>query len=105
MSDLPIACSLTAAERPARRAALVDLVEHALIDARVTGRVTLHRDQHSEAALDAFVRAERECCPFFDLDVSTTPDTLVLTIGGPPEADTIVADLVDWFRSPGERRH
>jgi hypothetical protein len=100
MTDLPIACSLTAEQIPARRAALVELVEHALLDARVTGRVVVRRDARSEAALDRFVQAERECCPFFDLEVTTYSDTLVLEIGGPAEAEPMIAALVETFRSP-----
>jgi hypothetical protein len=100
MTDLPIACSLTPEQLPARRAALVELVEHALIDARVTGRVTFRRDDRSEALLDRLVAAERECCPFFALDVSTYSDTLVLDIGGPAEAEPLIAALVEAFRSP-----
>jgi hypothetical protein len=100
MTDLPIACSLTAEQLPARRAALVELVEHALLDARVSGRVTFRRDERSEAALDEFVRAERECCPFFDLEVTPYSDTLVLEIGGPADAEPLITALVEAFRSP-----
>jgi hypothetical protein len=100
MTDVPIACSLTAEQRPARRAALVELVEHALIDARVSGRAVFRRDERAEEALAAFVRAERECCPFFDLDVRVEDHTLVLEISGPAEAEPLIAALVEAFRSP-----
>jgi hypothetical protein len=100
MTDLPIACSLTPDQRSARRAALVELVEHALLDTQLTGRITLRRDERSESALDEFVRAERECCPFFDLTVTTHSDTLVLDIGGPDGAEPMIATLVAAFRSP-----
>jgi hypothetical protein len=62
--------------------------------------VTFRRDERSEAALDRFVRAERECCPFFDLTVTPYSDTLVLEIGAPPEAEPMIAALVEGFRSP-----
>ena len=55
-------CSLTAEELPARRDAFLALIDDALL----TARVSLRRDARSEAALDALVRAESECCPFLE---------------------------------------
>jgi hypothetical protein len=91
MTDIPIACSLTPEQIPARRRALADLD---VADARVTGRVAVR----NEAALTAFVRAERECCPFFDLRVTAEDDLFVLTIEGPPEAEPLVLQLVAELR-------
>jgi hypothetical protein len=89
---MTIACSLTPDQLPARRAALADLD---VVAARVTGRVTVR----NQAALAAFVRAERECCPFFDLRVSGDGDVFVLTIEGPPDAAPLIVQLVDQLRS------
>ena len=69
-------CSLTAEQLPARRDAFLSLLDDALL----TARVALRRDADSEAALDALVRAERECCPFLDLRVTRTAETLLVDV-------------------------
>jgi len=89
---MTIACSLTPDKLPARRAALADLD---VVEARVTGRVAVR----NQAALAEFVRAERECCPFFDLRVTAEGDAFVLTIEGPPDAEPLIAQLVAELRS------
>jgi hypothetical protein len=88
---MTIACSLTPDQLPARRAALADL---GVAGARVTGRVAVR----NEAALAEFVRAERACCPFFDLRVTAEDDLFVLTIEGPPDAEPLIAQLVAELR-------
>jgi MerR family transcriptional regulator, copper efflux regulator len=95
MTDLPIACSLTAEQLPARREALAAFD---VVDARVTGRVTVRRSAAAEAALAEFVQLENECCPFFDLRVITEPDVLILEVGGPPDAEPLILQLVEEFR-------
>jgi hypothetical protein len=96
MTDLPIACTLTAEERPAR---ITQLAAFDVVDARVTGRVAVRRDPRNETALADFVSAEQECCPFFDLRVEVEENALVLTVGGPPDAEPMIAQLVEAFRS------
>jgi hypothetical protein len=88
---MTIACSLTPDELPARRAGLADLD---VVDARVTARVTVR----NEAALAAFVRAERECCPFFELQVTAEDGLFVLSVAGPPDAEPLIVQLVDELR-------
>ena len=79
-------CSLTAEELPARRDAFLALIDDALL----TARVTLRRDARSEAALDALVRAESECCPFLEVRVERGAETLLVD--------------VEYRRSSGSRR-
>ena len=95
MTDLPIACSLTAEQLPARRDSLAAFD---VIDARVTGRVAVRRSATAETALAEFVRLENECCPFFDLRVTTEPDALILDVAGPPDAEPLILQLVEEFR-------
>ena len=95
MTDLPIACSLTAEQLPARREALTAFD---VIHARVTGRVAVRRSAAAENALAEFVQLENECCPFFDLRVITEPDVLILEVGGPPDAEPLILQLVEEFR-------
>jgi hypothetical protein len=89
---MTIACSLTPDQVPARRRALAELE---VVSARTTGRVAVR----NEAALAAFVRAERECCPFFDLRVTAEDGVFVLTIEGPPDAEPLITQLVAELRS------
>jgi hypothetical protein len=89
---MTIACSLTSDQLPSRRRALADLD---VVTARVSGRVAVR----NEAALAALVRAERECCPFFDLRVSAEDGVFVLTIEGPPDAAPLIVQLVEELRS------
>lgn len=79
-------CSLTVEELHARRDAFLALIDDALLAARVT----LRRDPGSEAALDALVRAESECCPFLDVRVTRGKTTLLVD--------------VEYRRSDGSRR-
>jgi hypothetical protein len=88
---MTIACTLTPDQIAARRGALAGLD---VVEARVTGRVAVPRDARNEAALADFVRAEQECCPFFDLSVTADGDLLVLTIAGPPDAEPLIVELV-----------
>ena len=69
-------CSLTAEELLARHDAFLALIDDALL----TARVTLRRDARSEAALDALVRAESECCPFLDVRVKRGAETLIVDV-------------------------
>jgi hypothetical protein len=79
-------CSLTADELAVRRDAFLALIGDALL----TARVTLRRDPRTEAALDAVVRAESECCPFLDVRVTRGKATLLVD--------------VEYGRSGGSRR-
>jgi hypothetical protein len=88
---MTIACILTPDQISARGRELADLD---VVEARVTGRVAVRRDARNEAALAAFVAAERACCPFFDLRVTVEGDLLVLTIAGPPDAEPLIVELV-----------
>jgi hypothetical protein len=92
MTDIPIACSLTPDQIPARRRALAGLDVAA---ARVTGRVAVR----NESALADFVRAERECCPFLDLRVTAEDGLFVLSVTGPPDAEPLIVQLVAELRS------
>jgi MerR family copper efflux transcriptional regulator len=92
-TELPIACSLTpdaAAERMAewREVAAKALVDKSSIDGGV--RLRFRRDDQVHAALNDLVAAERECCPFLDLDIRTSDATIELDVTGPAEAAPII---------------
>jgi|Tabmets5t2r1_1033131.scaffolds.fasta_scaffold49374_2 hypothetical protein len=104
-AELPIACSLKAAELPARLAEITTLGDDALIDVhRPPGHAELRfaagdgiRDR-----VEAIVRAEAHRCAFLNMEVRDEPNLVVLRITASADADLVLAQLVDAFR--GELR-
>lgn len=95
--EVPIACTLTAAELPRRLAEMTEIGTGGLLG--VDGPVLLFRDDdENRERLRAVVAAESTCCAFLDLDLEQTVDGLALTITGPAEATPIGADLVSAFQ-------
>jgi hypothetical protein len=100
MSDTspPVACTLTAAELPARAAELRALGEDALLSSSVDGgRAVLRFRGDAEARVSAAVAAERECCAFLRFDVERDGDELVLTIVAPDGAAETAGELAASF--------
>jgi hypothetical protein len=97
----PIACSLNATQLPKRLAEMSGLGRAALVDARTdSARAELRfaagagvRDR-----VEAVVAAESQCCAFLDMTITDEPDTIVLTIQAPEDAELVLAELVDAFR-------
>lgn len=95
MSNLPIACSLSAPDLRDRVAAMAR-VGRALVSAERAGpRAELRFAPGHADELRALAAAEAECCPFLALDVS---GDAVLTISAPEDAAPVVAELVAAFR-------
>jgi hypothetical protein len=100
-TELPISCSLSATELPARLAEMADLGRAALVDA---SSEPLHAQLRFAAGagirdrVEAVVAAESHCCAFLTMSVSDEPDTVVLTIDAPDGAEVVLAELVDAFR-------
>jgi hypothetical protein len=98
--SLPIACSLSAADLPLRRAAMTALAHDALIEARVAGtRADLRFAAGAGVGgrVRRLVAAERRCCPFLAFAVSDGPDEIRLRIDAPAGADAVLADFVAAF--------
>ena|SRR5438309_4348947 len=96
MSAAPIACSLGASERVARGREWDALLRSALLERRPTSRgarLRFARDDAVAAALERLVAAERECCPFLELELSRARGELVLEASGPPEAVPVIEEL------------
>jgi hypothetical protein len=49
-----------------------------------TVRLTYRRSDSTEKALRDLIRRERECCPFLDFELRSSPDELTLEISAPP---------------------
>lgn len=97
---LPIACSLTATELPARLETLAALGRDALLDHRLEGsRAELRFAAHDGVRdrVDAAVDAESRCCAFLDMRVTEAPGAVLLTITAPAGAEPVLAELVGAF--------
>jgi hypothetical protein len=102
---IPIACSLGAGEMRERLAAMAALGAEKLIDHRRTAGVDTLRfraDEKTRQELERIVSAEAECCPFLELAVTETEDTLELHIDAPAEGRPVAEQLAAAFA--GERR-
>jgi hypothetical protein len=101
-TKLPIACSLSASELPARLAEMTALGTAALVDVRTDGARTELRFAARAGVRErvaAIVAAESQCCAFLAMHVTAAPDLIVLTIQGPDGAEVVVQELVDAFSS------
>jgi hypothetical protein len=98
-TEPPIACTLTEAERPARRDEMAAIARDLMsVDAQECRAVLRFRPvagTHERVA--AFVAAESRCCAFLRLELHEDPDALTLTIDGAPGAEPVIGDLVAAF--------
>jgi hypothetical protein len=92
----PLACSLSLDGLSKRKAVIGELLERDLasltavpggVRARFMARPELKAD------LDALVALEARCCPFLSLTITGADDATVLEVTGPPEAQTLIAEL------------
>jgi MerR family copper efflux transcriptional regulator len=104
-TELPIACSLSATELPARLAQMAELGRDALADVELSGThatVRFAAGAGVRERVTSVVAAEAACCAFLTIQVSDEPDTVVLDITAPEDAALVLHELVDAFR--GEPR-
>jgi MerR family copper efflux transcriptional regulator len=102
MNEIPIACSLSAAEQGERRETTRRLVAAALLGARVTERgASLRFAGASAPALRELIAAESECCPFLRFDLRERGEELLLDVEGPEGARPIVLELFGLDDSTG----
>src|SRR3954452_8482096 len=95
-TEPPIACTLTAAEMPARRAEMAAIARDLLsADVRETHAVLRFGPAAAtRERVAAFMAAESRCCAFLRMALREDPDTLTLTIDGPAASDPVVSELV-----------
>jgi hypothetical protein len=99
-ADPPIACSLSAAEIPARLAEMSDVGRGALLDVDVSGATAILRfraDAATRGRLQAIVAAESHCCAFLEMNLSDGPQAIALAITAPAGAESVRDDLVAAF--------
>ena len=95
-TERPIACTLTEAEMPARRAEMAALARDLVsADAQETHAVLRFRQAPAtRERAAAFVAAESRCCAFLRMELRDDPDALTLTIDGPADAEPVLRELV-----------
>jgi hypothetical protein len=99
-TELPIACSLTAAEMPARLAEMGAIGRASLLDAETSGRrarLRFRMDDGTRTRLRAIVAAESECCAFLTMRLEDEPGVVALAIDGPEGSEPVIAELVQAF--------
>jgi hypothetical protein len=92
----PIACTLSAAEMPARRAEMA-LIAHDLVSAEThadRGVLRFRAGARTRERVAAFVAAESRCCPFLRMELRDEPGALTLTVAGPPGSEPVVHELL-----------
>ena len=97
MRELPIACSLDAAALAERVAEMRAVGRGSLVAADPRGVLCFDPSPGVRVRLERIVAAERECCPFLELDLQDEPDALRLTVSAREGAEPVVAGLVEAF--------
>jgi hypothetical protein len=103
-AEIPIACSLSAAELPARLGEMRAIGRDALLSVDRDGAMHFRAGKATRQRLEAVVAAESRCCAFLSFDLRDDGDELVLSIAGPPGAEALALDLVDAFAGSAETR-
>ncbi len=100
MSQLPIACTLSAADLEVRGAELRALGADALMDATEYGGRAVLRfrpDSRIRERVEAIVAAESECCAFLEFKVEHREQATVLTISAPNGGAEMLHELAAAF--------
>ena len=99
-TDLPIACSLSASERPARQAQIAELGRDALVGATVDGRRAQLRFRGGSGVrerVERFAASEAECCAFLTMRVEETAGEVRLSIDASDGSEPVLEELVATF--------
>jgi hypothetical protein len=90
------ACTLTPVALRERKAMIYDLLSRALVDTTpIAGgfRARFYGGQAVELRLRELVGLEAQCCSFLELTVEPGPETTVLEVTGPAEAQEMIDEL------------
>jgi hypothetical protein len=99
MTELPIACTLSADGMAARLELIDALCADGLLRRTRTHaglRVHLRDTPEIERRARELIAAEAKCCAFLSFDLGREGDALVLDVTGPPDAGAII----DLFFEP-----
>jgi hypothetical protein len=89
-----IACTLGAAERPARLASARELGERALVGLDMRGRRAVLRFHGEREAVDALIAAERACCGFFEFTATPDGEDTEVEVRTPEGGEPLLRGLV-----------
>jgi hypothetical protein len=100
MTDLPVACALTAPELRERRATVLAAIRGRVREVReLPSGLALRFDPGAEilADLATMIELERRCCPFlrFDLQVLPASGPVWLELTGPEGTRDFLRDTLD----------
>ena len=99
-TELPIACSLSAAEMPPRLAEMAAIGDTSLLDVERSERGAALRFRNhpgTRVRLAAIVAAEAECCAFLTMRMRDEPKAITLVIDAPEGAEVVLEELVQAF--------
>jgi hypothetical protein len=97
-TELPIACSLSAADMSVRAAEMGAIGGASLIGAEaLDGRAVLRFRADAREKVAAIVAAEAECCPFLTMTLRDEPGAVMLEIEAPAGAEPVVQGIAAAF--------
>jgi hypothetical protein len=97
---VPVACTLSVAELPARREQIRSLGEDGLLSVELDERRAILRFRAGEELrrrIGEIVKAESRCCAFLDFEVEELADMTLLTIAAPHGGEPVLRDLAAAF--------
>ena len=98
-TELPLACSLGAADLAQRARQLSEVGRRGLLTSELSGnRAVLTWDSAVQEDVRAVVAAEAECCPFLDMRLVYREDSIELIVEAPAGAEPVLGDLVAAMR-------
>jgi hypothetical protein len=98
MTELPIACTLSADGMAARMDLIEALAADGLLRRTSTDRglrVHLRDTPDIERRTRELIAAEANCCAFLTFDLGREDEALVLDVSGPPEARPVIDMLFE----------
>lgn len=98
--DMPIACSLNAAELTGRLAEMAAVGDAALIDAQwsATRAMLSFRDAPGvRSRIEVIVAAESQCCAFLEMSLADRDAGFQLTVIAPEGAEVVLSEMVGAF--------
>jgi hypothetical protein len=103
ISNVPIACTLSAADYRERLADIAELARDALRSYERDGLVLrLRYDGASADRVKGMVRREQECCAYLIFELREEDADIVVTISAPEEARVAAEAMFDQFIAPKE---
>lgn len=99
-TPLPLVCTLSVDELPARLDEVRDLSRHALRAKTPTGTHAVLSFDPAPGIRDrlaAIVAAESKCCAFLTMTLAVEPDAITLTIDAPADAAPVLDELLSSF--------